>query len=67
VQSISRKPTTLGGDPQRLYAKLQPFSLKELDDDIVRALWRHRELHEQGMGRGTCPWIIPYTKKGDGS
>jgi hypothetical protein len=34
------------------------------DDDIVHALWRHREKHEQGIRRGTCGWITSYEKNG---
>ena len=35
----------------------QGRNISKSDDDIVQALWRHREAPEQGTGRGTCSWI----------
>ena len=40
VESISRKGPASAGNPQRLYAKLH------FGEDIVRTLWRHKELTE---------------------
>ena len=29
-------------------------------DDIVHALWRHRDKHEQGIRSGSCGWITSF-------
>ncbi len=35
----------------------------EQDEDIVHALWRHRELHEQGSRTGRCGWITSFLRR----
>ena len=32
------------------------------DEDIVRALWRHGEYHEQGSRTGRCGWITSFLR-----
>ncbi len=62
-QQGSLKP--LAKDPSET-TRQAPYCVKDLpnkDGDIVHALWRHREIHEQGTGRGTCPWIISFLFK----
>ena len=63
--------------PQRLHVELLFDSLKagfqqcrnspfrvinKRNEDIVHALWRHRELHEQGSRIGRCGWITSFLR-----
>ena len=58
---ISCKSYKLFIQKNRIYASNKKSALKE--EDIVHALWRHKDKREQGIRRGTCGWITSYDKK----
>ena len=35
----------------------------ERNEDIVHALWRHRDIHEQGSRIGRCGWITSFLRR----
>jgi HD superfamily phosphohydrolase YqeK len=63
-QQGSRSVMTTGLTPQRLHAELLAGTLARTpgceDEDIVHALWRHGEHHEQGSRTGRCGWITSF-------
>ena len=57
--------------PQRPHAELlgsldlseeRSNSVANQDEDMVRASWRHGELHEQGSRTGRCGWITSFLR-----
>jgi hypothetical protein len=70
--SRSSELSSGGLTPQRLHAELLETSAERLvsslqtvskqDEDIVRAPWRHGDLHEQGSRTGRCGWITSFLR-----